>query len=187
MKPESGTLDASRLPSTLSELIRSNSRSWACGGQVTNQALGRPDGGFGGIKSRLLQRFRPILAQIDRDVDQLRLGLRPVLAQGVGFEFQHLGLVELVDDGAVGPREAPAACVQAGRQDHHLPDAGVRRAEEELVEERRPGGHEVDHQPVADSADPARCRPPWPAAPGWRRCSTSPRPRRRRTRARRDH
>jgi hypothetical protein len=65
--------------------------------QIRHQALGRPGARCRGVKTSLLQRRRPVMAQIDRNGNPVAGRLCPVLAQRRRFEIQHLGLVEFVD------------------------------------------------------------------------------------------
>lgn len=54
--------------------------------------------------------------------------------QCVRLELQNLRLVDLVDHGAVDPRQAPRPRVETGRQDHGLSDPRPARGDEEIVE-----------------------------------------------------
>ena len=89
------------------------------GGQIGQQSLCRPRGRLGRVESRFTQRLRPVLAQVDRNRDILGRPVQPWARSVVGLELQHLGLIDLVDDGAVihGSRHAlasrPAARITA--------------------------------------------------------------------------
>ena len=116
------------------------------GRQVRHQSLRRPRAGQRGVKARLLQRRRPVVAQVHRHGDPVACGLGAVLGQRRGFEVQHPGLVELVDRRPIRPRQSPRPRVQSRRQDHHLPNARSRRVEEKRIEKRGPRGHIADHR-----------------------------------------
>ncbi len=62
--------------------------------------------------------------------------------------LQDLGLVDLVDRGALRPTQPVGAGVQAGREDHYLPNAGANRVLEVLVEEMGAYRLVVRTQPV---------------------------------------
>lgn len=67
-----------------------------------------------------------------------------MLLQHFGLVLQHFGLVDLVDRHAVRPLQAVGPRVQTGGQDDHLPDPGLDRVGEVLVEEVRAHGLVVD-------------------------------------------
>ena len=62
-----------------------------------------------------------------------RLGTE--VSKGFCFERDDLGLIDLEDVGAAGPRQAVGPGVQAGREDHRLADPRLGRLDEEVVEE----------------------------------------------------
>ena len=66
---------------------------------------------------------RPVVAQIRGDIDQPRGGTCRLGRQCCRLEFQHLGLVDFVDSGSVGPAQAPCARIQSGAEDDRLADA----------------------------------------------------------------
>src|SRR5205823_11581499 len=96
--------------------------------------------------TRLPQGGWPVLTQVHRDSDPVARGLGAVLVQRRRLEFQYPWLVELVHGDAAGPRQPPRPRVQTRREDHRLADAGIRRAEEELVEKGCAAGHIADHR-----------------------------------------
>ncbi len=65
------------------------------------------------------------------------VAVAPWVGQGLRFVLEHLGLIDLEDDGAGRPLEAVSAGIETGRQDHHLSDSGVGGVGEERVEEVR--------------------------------------------------
>ena len=58
-----------------------------------------------------------------------------MFGQRRGIVLEHLGLIDLEDDGLGGPVDAVRPRVEAGREDHHLADPRVDGVGEERVEE----------------------------------------------------
>ena len=75
--------------------------------------------------------------------------MAPIEVSVRGLELDDLRLVDLVDDGAVRPRQPVRAGIQARRQNHRLPDARRAGIDEEVVEEPRPHRDDVRHEPRA--------------------------------------
>ena len=123
--------------------------------QVDQQPFGDPGGRRRGIETGGAQGGRPVLTQIDRDGAALARRCGPDLRHGAGLGGDHLGLIDLVDDGAGGPVQSVGAGVEAGGQDDGLPDFnGLRRpgriataggGDEEVVEELGPHRHQRRH------------------------------------------
>ena len=85
------------------------------------------------------------MAQVDRHGPPVGDGRGAVTGQCLAFVFQHLGQVDLVDDGAGWPVQPVSARVQAGRQNHDLPDPAGNRVGEVLVEKVGPHRLVIDH------------------------------------------
>ena len=115
------------------------------GGQIHQQPLGQPCGGAGGVESGGDQRGRPVVAQVHRNLTSIHDRLRSVLGKCRRLVLQHLGLVDLVDHGAVRPRQSVGARVQTRGEDDHLTDARIRGVGEERVEEVRPHRLVAEH------------------------------------------
>ena len=115
------------------------------GRQIAEQAFGAPRRRLVRVEAGLLQRGGPVEAQVDGHRPAVDGGLGADVGQRPGLELDHLRLVHLIYDGAGRPLQPVCARIQAGRQDHHLPDARGRRVGEEVVEELGPDRHVVDH------------------------------------------
>ncbi|PQM46396.1 hypothetical protein C1Y40_03428 [Mycobacterium talmoniae] len=100
---------------------------------------------MGGVKPAVLQGLWPVLTQIHRHRNQVRGGVGALTPQCGGLEVQHFGLVQLVDRGAIRPRQPPGPGIQTGCQDHDLPHPGLGGGKKHLIEEHRAHRHEVDH------------------------------------------
>ena len=113
--------------------------------QVAEQSFRAPRGRLARVESGGPQRGWPIVAQVDGDHAPVGGGLGAQLGEGAGLEFDDLRLVDLVDHRLGGPGQPVGAGIQPRGQDHHLLDAGLRRVQEELVEELGAHGHVVGH------------------------------------------
>ena len=103
-------------------------------GQKRQEAFSGPGGRCRSVEAGRPQGFRPVLAQIDGDIDVPSGGVRAVGLKRRLLERQHLGLVEFVHCGPVRPRQPPGPSIQTRCQDHRLAHTGMGRREEELVE-----------------------------------------------------
>jgi hypothetical protein len=113
-------------------------------GEITDhQSLENPCCGPAWVEARVPQCRRPILAQIGSDGSQFGSGFGAHARQCGRLELDHLGLVDLVDDGARGPLQPVGPRVQTRSDDHDLSDATGHRIEKEVVEEQRPHAEEV--------------------------------------------
>jgi hypothetical protein len=65
------------------------------------------------------------VAQVDGHRTKTGAWLSAVVGQRLGLALQHLGQVDLVDDGAVWPRQSVSAGIQTGGQDHRLTDTSL--------------------------------------------------------------
>ena len=113
-------------PAALSAVMLSNSRSCASGGRYTSSPSALHAVGW--VASKPLRR-RAAGQSSRRSMLTVRrsaVGSAPMSAIVVGLELDDLRLVDLVDDAARRPRQPIGPRVQAGRQDHRLPDAGGR-------------------------------------------------------------
>ena len=105
LAPASGWYSvASLLPGALSAVMSSKSRSWASAAG-TPAILGAPRRRLAVVESAAAQRCRPVFAQIDGHRAALRGRCRADGRHRLRLELDHLGLVDLVDDGARGPRQ----------------------------------------------------------------------------------
>ena len=104
------------------------------GGQIDQQALGNPCRRLRRIKSTFLQRFWPVLAQIDGNLAPLGARLGVQAGEYRALEIEDLGTVQLEDRRPVRPRQPVGAGVQSRRQNDDLPHAGVGGAPEILIE-----------------------------------------------------
>ena len=95
--------------------------------QIDEQSLGRPRGRLARVEAVVQQCFRPVVAQIDGDRAPVGRWACAQVSERLGLELDHLGLVDLVDDRSVGPRQPVGPGVQARGQDHRLPDPVRRR------------------------------------------------------------
>ena len=94
-----------------------------------------PGGGLAGVESGRYQCGRPVVAQVDRYRAPCRGGLGAKTGQRLRLERDDLGLVDLVDHRLARPRQPVGPGVQTGCHDHGLPDSGLGRLKEEVVEE----------------------------------------------------
>src|SRR5579884_573014 len=86
------------------------------------------------------------MAQIDRDAYLASDWLGAVPLQRRRLELQHFWLIQLVHRHTVRPTQSPSARVQTRRENHHLPNSGLRGIEEELIEKSCAHSHEVGHR-----------------------------------------
>ena len=136
----SGTCSvANRLPGALSSVMLSNNLSWACGGRYISSPSAIHAVGWPASKPLLQQRFRPVLTQIDTDRASIGGRFDAQVGKRAGLELDNVRLVDLVDDGAVRPRQPVGARIQPGGQDDGLAHAGGGGIGEQPVEE--PGAH----------------------------------------------
>src|SRR6202012_396458 len=109
------------------------------------QALSGPGGGSAGVEPGLLQRGRPIVAQVDGDGPEVGRGGGAQRGDRGGLEFDDLRLVDLEYRRSRCPWQSITACVEAGGQDDHLADTCGDRLAEKRVDVARACRLDVGH------------------------------------------